>query len=128
MAGFKPKHISLYSLWAEDVSTTAHFYRDVVGLSLLPHHHHRPAFDLGHDSFLIILKGQPVPAQNSESPNFPLVTFAVEDLAEAVKQLEAHQVSLPWGVENGKESRWVKFHDPAGNIIEFVEFFKPHHN
>ena len=45
MTPFRPKHIAVFSLWAENVSTAAHFYRDVVGLCLLPHHDRRPAFD-----------------------------------------------------------------------------------
>jgi len=128
MMPFKPKHVAVISLWAEDVPTTAHFYRDVVGLSLLPHHDHRLAFDVGHGSFLVIIRGQPIPARNSEPPHFPLIAFAVEDLEKAVEHLEAHGVELPWGVETGEDSSWVKFRDPAGNLIEFVEFHKPTHH
>jgi len=125
MTPFRPKHIAIFSLWAENVSTAAHFYRDVVGLCLLPHHDHRPAFDLGNGSYLVINRGQPVPARNSESPHFPLIAFAVEDLERAIEHLKVHGVELPWGVETGENSRWVKFRDPAGNLIEFVQFNKP---
>ena len=31
-------HLAVISLWAEDVPAAAHFYRDVIGLKLLPHH------------------------------------------------------------------------------------------
>ena len=39
--------LAVVSLWAEDVPATAHFYRDVLGLRLLPQHGDRPNFDLG---------------------------------------------------------------------------------
>jgi hypothetical protein len=31
-------------------------------------------------------------------------------------------VDLPWGIERDEHSRWAMFHDPAGNLIELVEF------
>ena len=109
MTPFRPKHVAVISLWAEDVSTAAHFYRDVVGLDFFPHHDHRPAF----------------PARSSESPDFPLIAFAVEDLEGAIEHLDTHGVELPWGVETSEGARWVKFRDPGGNLIEFVQFREP---
>jgi catechol-2,3-dioxygenase len=53
-----------------------------------------------------------------------LIAFAVADLSAAVERLQAHQVALPWGVESDEHSRWVMFHDPAGNLIELAEFDK----
>jgi hypothetical protein len=29
---------------------------------------------------------------------------------------------LPWGIEGDARSRWVMFHDPAGNLVELVQF------
>jgi catechol 2,3-dioxygenase-like lactoylglutathione lyase family enzyme len=112
--------IAVVSIWAEDVAATAHFYRDVVGLRLLPHHQ-QPHFDLG-GSYLTILKGRPVPAQDAEPSRFPLIAFAVKDLDAAVARLRAHDVQLPWGIEGDAHSRWVMFHDPAGNLVELVQF------
>ena len=116
----QPK-LAVVSLWAEDVPATAHFYRDVIGLRLMPHHGDRPAFDLG-GVCLAILKGRPVPAQDSLPSRFPIVAFALEDLDAAVEQLHAHRVELPWGIEEDADSRWVMFHDPAGNLIELAYF------
>ena len=113
--------IAVVSLWAEDVPTAVHFYRDVIGLRLLPHHGGQPHFDLG-GIYLVILKGRPIPAQNPMPPRFPLIAFAVKDLDAAVDQLRAHHVELPWGVEEDANSRWAMFHDPAGNLIELVQF------
>ena len=119
----RPRHVAVISLWAEDVPAAVHFYRDVVGLQLLPSHAHgrRPHFDLD-GTYLTILQGKPVPAQDAEPPDFPLVAFAVDDLAAAAERLHAHRVELPQGVEEGVESRWVVFRDPAGNLVELVEF------
>ena len=119
-----PKRIAVVSLWAEDVPTAAHFYRDVIGLRLLSHHSHhdgRPHFDLG-GTYLAILKGKPIPAQNAEPSHFPLIAFAVGDLDSAIERLRAHRVELPKDVAESADSRWVMFRDPAGNLIELVQF------
>jgi catechol 2,3-dioxygenase-like lactoylglutathione lyase family enzyme len=113
--------LAVVSLWAEDVPQAAHFYRDVIGLHLLPHHGGRPHFDLG-GIYLTILQGRPIPPQDPVPQRFPLVAFAVDDLDATVERLRAHRVEMPWGVEEDQHSRWVMFHDPAGNLIEFVQF------
>ncbi|HLF27192.1 MAG TPA: VOC family protein [Anaerolineae bacterium] len=113
--------LAVVSLWAEDVPATAHFYRDVLGLRLLPHHGDRPHFDLG-GIYLAILKGRPRPAQNPTPSRFPILAFAVDDLDAAVERLRAHAVELPWGIEEDANSRWVMFTDPAGNLIELAHF------
>jgi hypothetical protein len=96
-----------------------------VGLPLLAHHDHRPHFDLGRGLYLVIVEGQPAPAQAQGGTRFPVLAFAVNNLAEATKHLDSHNVELPWGVEAGATERWVKFYDPAGNLIEFVQFNRP---
>ena len=122
-----PTHLAVVTLWAEDVPTTAHFYRDVIGLDLLPHHGHRPAFDLGYGAHLVILRGRPVPAEDSELPLFPLIALAVQDLDRAVDHLEAHGVELLSGIRAGRDARWVVFRDPAGNLIELAQLDQPAH-
>ena len=119
-----PKRFAAVSLWAEDPVAVAHFYRDVLGLRPMPHdlhHSERPHFDLD-GTYLTILKGKPIPAQDAEPPHFPLMALVVDELDSAVDRLRAHHIELPWGVEEGTESRWVKFRDPAGNLIELVQF------
>lgn len=121
MSYVRPDHVLVYGLLAQDVAATAHFYRDVVGLRLLPHHGHRPALELGAGSYLVIIEGEPPFAQEPEEAPFPLVAFAVKDLDQAVEHLQAHGVELPWGIESSTQERWVKFFDPAGNLIEFAQ-------
>ena len=113
--------IAVISLWAEDVPAAAHFYRDVIGLKLMHHSGERPHFDV-NGVYLTILKGRPSPAQDAVPARFPLAAFAVDDLDARVEQLRANKVELPWGVEQDTYSRWVMFHDPAGNLIELVQF------
>ena len=115
--------IAVVSLWAEDVPAAAHFYRDVIGLPLKSHFAgDRPHFDLG-GTYLTILHGHPDPHPDPE-PRFPEVAFSTPDLDEAVEKLRTHGVNLPWGVETNTSGRWVMFHDPAGNLIELVEFMR----
>jgi catechol 2,3-dioxygenase-like lactoylglutathione lyase family enzyme len=124
MSDSTPKRIAVVSLWAEDVPAAAHFYRDAIGLRLLPHHSHhdgRPHFDVG-GAYLTILKGKPIPAQNAEPSHFPLIAFAVDDLTSAIERLQVHHVELLTDVAEDADSRWVIFHDPAGNLIELVQF------
>jgi catechol 2,3-dioxygenase-like lactoylglutathione lyase family enzyme len=112
---------AVVSIWAEDVSATTHFYRDVIGLHLLDHHGDRPHFDLD-GVYLTLLKGRPTPAQDAVPVRFPLVAFAVDDLDLVLTRLHAHNVELPWGIEQDSASRWAMFQDPAGNLIELVQF------
>jgi len=113
--------LAVVSLWAEDVPATAYFYRDVLGLHLLPHHGGRPHFDLG-GIYLTILQGKPRPARETDPQRFPVIALAVDELDAALAPLHAHRVDLPWGIERDEHSRWAMFHDPAGNLIELVEF------
>lgn len=113
--------LAVISLWAEDVHATANFYHEVLGLRTAPHHGHYPHFNLGGVN-LVILKGRPCPAQETIPSRFPLIAFSVSNLGDAIARLEANDVELPWGIEEDPNSQWVMFHDPAGNLIELVEF------
>lgn len=122
------KGVIVISLWAEDVLATTHFYMDVLGLELLPHHHaSRPHFKVG-GTYLTILKGKPVPAQDAVPSRFPLFAFRVQDLDAVVEHIEAHGVDLPWGIEEDGDSRWVMFRDPAGNLIELASLEEVSHH
>ncbi|UCC76044.1 MAG: VOC family protein [Anaerolineales bacterium] len=116
--------LAVVSLWAEDVPTTAHFYRDVLGLPLAALHGHVPHFDLD-GTYLVLLQGRPMPAEDPLPPRFPLIAFEVSDLDTAAERLREHGVEMPWGIEEDASSRWVMFHDPAGNLIELVQFNRP---
>lgn len=113
--------IAVVSLWTQDVSRTVHFYRDVIGLELLPHHGEQPAFEV-NGVYLTILHGNPLYPENPVPPRFPLLAIAVDELDAAIDKLRAHEVEMMWGIEESEHSRWVMFYDPGGNLIELVEF------
>jgi catechol 2,3-dioxygenase-like lactoylglutathione lyase family enzyme len=115
-------HIAVVSLRAEDVPTAAHFYQEILGLPVVPHGTDRPHFDLS-GTVLTILPGRPYIPENPE-PRFPVLAFSVPALDPAIEILRSHGVDLPWGVESNPAGRWVMFHDPAGNLIELVEWVK----
>jgi catechol 2,3-dioxygenase-like lactoylglutathione lyase family enzyme len=117
----KPRHVLVYSLWAQDVLTTVHFYRDVIGLDLIPHHGPHPAFGLGHGAHLVIGQGQCTLTRHPEHSPFPQIAFVVDDLDAFVARLEAHGIEMPRGIQEGPELRWVVFYDPAGNLIELAQ-------
>ena len=123
MPPFRPGHVVAISLLAPDVPTAVRFYRDVVSLHVLPHHDDRPAFALAGGAHLVIVEGEPAPVQNS-GPAFPVLALAVDNLDRAIEHLQTRGVDLPWGVEAKGETRWVKFYDPAGNLIELAQFGK----
>ncbi len=113
--------IAVVSLWADDVPASAHFYRDVIGLEIMPHHAgDRLYFNLDA-SYLAIVHGRPALPPDPE-PRFPVVAFSVPDLDAAIGNLRLHSVKMPWGIESNTDCRWVMFHDPAGNLVELVEF------
>jgi len=113
--------IAVVSLWAEDVPACANFCRDPIGLELVRHHAgSRPHFDLG-GCFLTIVHGSPVIPPDPEQ-RFPVVAFSIPALDKAIERLRLHGVDLPWGVEEDADGKWVMFRDPAGNLVEVVEF------
>ncbi len=118
----EPK-FAVISLWTEDIVTVAHFYKDVLKLKLRSHHDGLLHFDV-NGVYLVILKGRTLPVQNSEPSRFPLFAISVDNLDERVNRLEKHGVAMPWGIEINETSRWIMFNDPAGNLIELVQFNK----
>src|SRR5215216_5339976 len=109
--------LAVVTLWGEDVDRMSDFYKEVLGLPLAMIDHGRLHFDFG-GGYLTILKGQPHKKEDSLQSRFPVLAFAVDDLHEAIHQLKAHHVEMPWGIEEDNDSRWVMFYDPGGNLIE----------
>ncbi len=119
MTAFKPKQLVVVTLWAEDIHETAYFYRDVIGLELLPLHDAQPTFIVGDGVHLIIRKGKPVAAQNAKP--FPIIAFEVDDLDYAISQLVSHGVSLATEIITNPSAKFIVFNDPAGNLLEFAQ-------
>jgi len=114
--------LAVIGLRTSDVSATVHFYRDFLGLTLLSHHGHRPAFDLGDGLNLVIIEAKETPEPPLPAARFPVLAFAVKDLEDMVERLQLHGIELPWGVESNSGTRWAEFYDPGGNLIEFAQF------
>ncbi|RPJ26919.1 MAG: hypothetical protein EHM33_09850 [Chloroflexi bacterium] len=113
--------LAVVTLWGEDVSRMADFYRNVLGLPLLTLDRGRPHFDLG-GAYLVILSGRPHKLEDSTRSRFPVLAFAVDDLDEAIQQLKSQGVEMPWDSEEDADSRWVMFNDPGGNLLEIAKF------
>ncbi len=122
MSTFTVNRLAVISIRTNLVPETVHFYREIVGLASLAHHGHRPAFDLGNGLFLVIIESQEEIIQPAHGSRFPVLAFAVADLDRAVARLQEHNIEMPWGIEVNQQNRWVEFHDPGGNLIEFAQF------
>jgi hypothetical protein len=87
----------------------------------MPHHADRPHFDLGN-LYLVLVQGKPAEREVGSAEDFPILAFAVENLDESIEVLRSNDVDLPWEVVQSEGLRWIKFYDPAGNLIELVEY------
>lgn len=119
MTAFKPKQLIVVTLWAEDIPTTVHFYRDMIGLELLAHQGAQPTFIVGEGMHLLIKEGKPLPALGAEP--FPVIAFEVDDLDEAFVHLEALGINFASEIISNPGARYILFHDPAGNLIELAQ-------
>ena len=113
--------VAVVTLWAEDFAKTAHFYRDVLGLSIYDESDNVVHFDV-NGIYFTIMRGTPGKITNSIVPRFPVIAFSVENLENVVQVLVDNNVDLPWGIEKNQAAKWVMIHDPAGNLVEIVEF------
>ncbi|HZY45505.1 MAG TPA: VOC family protein [Anaerolineae bacterium] len=108
------------TLWAEDVTTCAHFYRDVIGLPLIDVRTDPPHFDLD-GAYLVIRKTRSAPLPDREIDRFPIVAFSIDDLDSAIDRLQQHHIDLPREIEADNGGRWIMFYDPGGNLIELTQ-------
>ena len=115
-------NIAVVTLWADPFEETVRFYKEVLGMDDA----HQDSegiihFNVGEILFTV-MKGKPAQATNSIIPRFPIITFSVEDVQESATMLKENKVALPWGIEESAAAKWVMFNDPAGNLIELVQF------
>jgi catechol-2,3-dioxygenase len=114
------KNFAAVALWVEDFASVLHFYENILGLKLISHHGDVPQFKVG-DGILVLVKGKLPPAIDTFPAEFPLIAFEVNDLDKIVETLTAEHIELKNGIEERRDSRWIKLRDPAGNLIEIVE-------
>ena len=113
------KRIAVVGVPARDVVGAAHYYRDTLGLPMLPaggRHAGPPHFKCG-DTFLAVFdRGKSV----VESAT-PLFAFEVDDMDAAMAALAARGVVFG-DVHKDGEARWTAFHDSEGNLLELIQF------
>jgi catechol 2,3-dioxygenase-like lactoylglutathione lyase family enzyme len=103
---------------------TAAFYKEVLGLRRVGTGTEPYVFD-ADGTFLVVMKGK-LEQPKSPAKRWPMFALSVPDLDLAVEALRDAGVELPWGIEEfgspEPSSRYVMFRDPAGNLIEVVEW------
>ena len=104
---------------SDDLEAQRRFYREVLGLEELGAGEGWVQFEL--DGRMIELLAR------SEEPQYDgrrvQVGFEVDDVQEAVRQLEATGVERISDIEGGTESGqyWCYFRDPEGNVFEIAQ-------
>jgi catechol 2,3-dioxygenase-like lactoylglutathione lyase family enzyme len=94
------------------------FLQGVLGLTISHERSDLTAFDLPEgDTFEVFGPGDP------DHPYFstgPVVGFVVDDLAAAVRELEAAGVELLGGQVDEQGAGWRHFRAPDGNVYELT--------
>jgi catechol 2,3-dioxygenase-like lactoylglutathione lyase family enzyme len=117
---------AVLTVWAgaEKLASTAQFYEVVLGLRRVGSSTAPYILD-ADGTFIAIMEGQLEPPRDP-ARRWPMFALSVADLDQSVEQLRAADVELPWGVEEygapNPSSRYVMFSDPAGNLIELVQW------
>ncbi len=103
------------SLNVDDVETAGRFYREVLGLEVLP----RP--DFGFPGLWLEAGGQQIhliQVDDHRAPEGQHFAFRVEDLDAALEDLRGKGVETSPAFEVPGAGRQSFLRDPAGNIIE----------
>jgi catechol 2,3-dioxygenase-like lactoylglutathione lyase family enzyme len=111
------------SVCRRDVVGAVHYYRDTLGLPMLPaggRHAGPPHFKCG-DTFLAVFER----GASVVEPATPLVAFEVDDIDAEMAALTARGVVFEGDVRGDGETRWVTFRDPDGNVLELIRFAYP---
>jgi len=118
--------VAVLTVWAETekLEATAEFYEDVLGLRPVGASAGQYIFDTD-GTFIVIMEGRlDQPADSNR--RWPMFALTVPDLGDSVEALQDADVELPWGIEEfgapESSSRYVMFYDPAGNLVEIVEW------
>jgi len=125
--GHVPSHrVSVLSVWCPPTlqDDCRSFYRNVLHLPEAAGHGTHHAFD-ADGTYVVLMDGRPTPASET-TKRWPLFALRVDDLDAAIRDLRDAGVDLPRGIEpegaGPGNSRYVMFHDPAGNLLELVEW------
>lgn len=118
--------VAVLTVWAETtkLEATARFYEDVLGLRRIGSSADHHVLDTD-GTFIVVREGRLQPPRDPKK-RWPMFALTVPDLDRSVTALRAAHVELSWGIEEfgapAPSSRYAMFHDPAGNLIEIVEW------
>jgi catechol 2,3-dioxygenase-like lactoylglutathione lyase family enzyme len=115
-------NMAVVTLWADNFEETVIFYKRVLGMNDVQQESEGIIHFKIDDILFTVMKGKPAKATNSINPRFPIVAFSVEDIQKSFNILKENKVELPWGIEESAAAKWIMFNDPAGNLIELVQF------
>jgi catechol 2,3-dioxygenase-like lactoylglutathione lyase family enzyme len=115
-------NIAVITLWANNFEETLEFYKEVLGINNIHLEMNGVVHFKINEVLFTVMQGKPGKAENSFIPRFPIVAFSVEDIEETSRMLMENETDLPWGIEENATAKWIMLFDPAGNLIEFVQF------
>jgi predicted enzyme related to lactoylglutathione lyase len=117
-----PSGIIWAGLQVMDLDRETDYFRDVVGLRLIRKTGDWAVFDAGGGVLFELSAGgaQSMHPKTGEQQSL-VVGFRVDDLSQTVRVLRERGVSFITELEAYKSSRWIKFVDPEGNILELKE-------
>jgi predicted enzyme related to lactoylglutathione lyase len=118
----RPIGIIWAGLQVADLEKQVFFYQEVIGLRLIRKNASWAVFDAGGVALFELTAGGEGSDLPKTSRQQSLVAgFRVANLTEDVQLLREKGVSFLSEIESYKSSRWVKFADPEGNILELKE-------
>lgn len=118
------KKIAVATLWVQDFEKAIPFFKEILGLELLTRPGEVPHFKIG-EGRLVLLKGEFCPPDDAFPPEFAQLSFEVDNLDQITAHLQKTGVNLIGYIEERRDSRWIKFRDPDGNLLELVEIKAP---
>lgn len=114
-------------LYAEDLSAAHEFYCGILGLDAILFNPERSLFLRCEGSVLIVFKASRTIVHDMDVPPHGATGPGHMAFAASHKEIESWRAKLASAkVEVVKEIRWdngaqsLYFHDPAGNVLEFV--------
>jgi predicted enzyme related to lactoylglutathione lyase len=106
----------------ENLEASVSFYRDVMGLKQLGKGEDWAHFDAGGGALFELMDGgkaAPRPKSANQQPLIP--GLRVDDLYRAVAELKQKGVEFVDEIGEFENTRWARFSDPEGNLLEIKE-------
>jgi catechol 2,3-dioxygenase-like lactoylglutathione lyase family enzyme len=105
-----------------DLKSTAHFFADTLGLSLVREGKAMVQFETATGQlFEVFGPGSPYYRLHAS----PVLAFQVEDVRAAKKELESRGVEFVTDVDGDSSEAWVYFRGPDGYLYELWQTERP---